>query len=223
MASKIDPSELATINDLLKDFAVNEELTAEEVYEISWTRYNALEQVPFTEILNSNWVVRLLRRPLFIILPNKIHEYLFEGLFTFAGEFRRIVDPNQGKIYFGHQNAHRRKPKFHGDAPTDIHSGVIEAVGFLKKKTDDPLYDAIRFYQKFVNVHPFYDANGRIGRLIATIYLANHNLSLSWSEFDSKSKFIKKLNRCHLKPTDETFGYLVDYLREFTLDLSKLE
>lgn len=223
MASKIDPSELATINDLLKDFAVNEELTAEEVYEISWTRYNALEQVPFTEILNSNWVVRLLRRPLFIILPNKIHEYLFEGLFTFAGEFRSIEDPNQGKIYFGHQNAHRRKPKFHGDAPTDIQSGVIEAVGFLKKKTDDPLYNAIRFYQKFVNVHPFYDANGRIGRLIATIYLANHNLSLSWSEFDSKRKFIKKLNRCHLNPNEETFGYLVDYLREFTLDLSKLE
>lgn len=68
-----------------------------------------------------------------------------------------------------------------------------------------PVLAAVRFYQKFVNVHPFYDANGRIGRLIATMYLADHNLVLSWSEFDSKSKFIKKLNYTHINPSEETF------------------
>ena len=72
-------------------------------------------------------------------------------------------------------------------------------------------------------VHPFYDANGRIGRLIATMYLESHGVVLSWSEFDSKKKFINKLNRCHLKPSEETFGYLVEYLREFTLPLSDFE
>lgn len=81
----------------------------------------------------------------------------------------------------------------------------------------------MRFYQKFVNVHPFYDANGRIGRLIALMYLADRNLVLSWSEFDSKTKFIKKLNRCHLNPSDETFGYLAEYVREFTTPLDELD
>lgn len=223
MASKIDPAELATINDLLKDFAVDKNMMAEEVYEISWTRFQTLEQIPFNEILESQWLVRLIKRPIYAILPAKIHGFLFDGLFTFAGELRSKDDPNQGKIYFGNQHAHSRQPKFHGDPPEDIKTGLVKAAWFLKKRAKDPLYNAVRFYQKFVNVHPFYDANGRIGRLIATTYLESQGIVLNWSEFDSKSKFIKKLNRCHLKPSEETFGYLVDYLREFTIPLDGLE
>ena len=223
MASKIDPAELDTITDLLKDFAADQSITAEEVYELSWTRFNVLEQIPFSELLNSHWLIKLFRRPTYLIFPLRIHKFLFEGLFTFAGEYRSKDDPNEGRIYFGAQHAQKRRPPFKGDAPEHIEEGVFNAIWFLKKRTKDPLYNAVRFYQKFVKVHPFYDANGRIGRLIATMYLESHGLVLSWSEFDSKKKFISKLNRCHHKPDKETFGYLVDYLRDYIIPLNQLE
>jgi fido (protein-threonine AMPylation protein) len=208
MASKIDPAELRTTNDLLKDFAADPSLTPEEVYLKSWSRFNILEQVPLNEILQEKFILRVLRIPIYALLPQAFHKFIYEGLYTFAGKYRSKDDPHGGNIYFGHQHAQHRKPKFHGDHPALIEDGVLDAVLFLKKRTKDPLHNAVRFYQKFVNVHPFYDANGRIGRLIAAMYLADHKLVLSWSEFDSKSKFIKKLNRCHLNPGDETFGWL---------------
>jgi hypothetical protein len=55
------------------------------------------------------------------------------------------------------------------------------------------------------------------------MYLADHDLVLTWSEFDSKRKFLKKLNRCHLKPDEVNFSYLADYLRQFTVSMDDLE
>lgn len=223
MASKIDAAELQTTNDLLKDFAADSDLSAKEVYLKSWSRFNILEQNMPHDLFQKKLILRVIRRPIYTTLPQAFHKFIYDGLFTFAGNYRSKNDPHGGTIYFGHQHAQRRQPKFHGDSPDDIKNGVFEAVWFLKNKPKDPLYQAVRFYQKFVNVHPFYDANGRIARLITNMYLANHNIALSWSEFDSKRKFIKKLNRCHLNPSEETFGYLVDYLGEFTLPLDELE
>ncbi|MCC5907520.1 MAG: Fic family protein [Balneolaceae bacterium] len=223
MGLKIDPAELQTTNDLLKDFAADPNLTAEEVYRTSWSRFNILEQVPFHEILHKKWILRVIRRPIYAVLPQAFHKFIYDGLFTFAGRYRSKNDPHDGNIYFGQQHAQRRKPKFTGDHPDNIKEGILEAVRFLKRNPKNPLYNSARFYQKFVNVHPFYDANGRIGRLIASMYLADHDLVLSWSEFDSKSKFIKKLNRCHLNPNADNFGYLVNYMNQFTLTFDDLE
>jgi len=223
MDSKIDPAELQTTNDLLKDFAADPNLSAEDVYRTSWSRFNILEQVPLHEILQEKLILRIFQRPIYAKLPEAFHKFIYDGLYTFAGRYRSKDDPHGGKIFFGQQHAQRRRPKFLGDPPDKIEEGVIEAVWFLKKRTNDPLYNAVRFYQKFINVHPFYDANGRIGRMIASMYLANHDLVLTWSEFDSKRKFLRKLNRCHLKSDQENFGYLVDYLRKFTVSIDDLE
>ena len=223
MAPKIEPAELRTTNDLLKDFAADPALSAEVVYLKSWSRFNILEQAPLHEIFHQSRILRFIRRPVYSALPQAFHKFIYDGLFTFAGKYRSKDDPHGGNIYFGHQHAQRRKPKFHGEPPDEIEDGVVDAVWFLKNKPKDPLYQASRFYQKFVNVHPFYDANGRIARLITNMYLANHNLSLSWSEFDSKRKFIRKLNRCHLKPDEKNFGYLVNYLTNFSLNIDELE
>lgn len=201
MASKIDPTELRTTQDLLKDFSVSPDITAEEVYRISWSRFNTLENIPFHEVLSGNLITRLLKPVLYIKLPLAFHSFLYEDLYTFAGQYRKSIDPHSGTIYYGRQHAHQRKPPFSGDAPEKIEEGVMEAVRHLKRWTRDPLYCAVRFYQKFVNIHPFYDGNGRISRLIANIYMADHKMTILWSEFDSKRKFIKKLNRCHLNLT----------------------
>lgn len=223
MESKIDPAELTVTKELLKDFAPKPGLSAEDVYRISWSRYNILENIPFHEVLKANWITKLLRVPIYSKLPETLHHFMYDDLYTFAGQYRKVSDPNQGKIYFGPQHAHQRKPKFTGDSPEEIDEGVAEAVWHLRKWVRDPVYRAIRFYQKFVNIHPFYDGNGRVARIITNTYLNSHGLTIAWSEFDSKGKFIRKLNRCHLNPTDATFDYLVNYVREFTLPLDELE
>ncbi len=174
-------------------------------------------------MLSSNLILKFLRTPIYAKLPETMHHFMYEDLYTFAGQYRKASDPNQGRIYFGKQHAQQRKPKFTGDHPDSIADGVTEAVLHLRKWARDPVYKAVRFYQKFVNIHPFYDGNGRIARLIANTYLYGHGLTISWSDFDSKINFLRKLNRCHLNPNEETFQILTEHIRKFTISFKDLE
>lgn len=223
MEFKIDAAEREATRELIKDFAVRPNVTVEEIYKISWKRFNAIEgSLHKVKILN-----QLIHDDEFNYnysnLPNALHFYLYEGLYSFAGQFRKYDDPNRGTIHFGIQHGHQRKPPFTGDSPKSIEAGVLEAVQHLKIHTQNPLYQALRFYQKFVNVHPYYDGNGRIARLIANIYLIEYEKTISWSEFDSKSKFLKRLNRCHLNPSEKTFNRLSNYVEEYTLNFLELD
>lgn len=220
MDLKIDTAELETTNDLLSDFAVKQSLTPETVYKTSWSRYNALQQTSIRDIFQDENISKYNRRTIYALLPKIIHNFIYDGLFTFSGNYRLSSDPRQGRIYFGPLHAQNRAPKFEGDTPEKIEQGVKLAVSHLKWHPEDHLLQAMKFYQKFVNVHPFYDANGRIGRMIASIYLANHEQVLSWKDFDSKRKFISKLNRCHLLPSDENFAYLVNHVRSHAYALA---
>lgn len=223
MDLKIDNAELETTNDLLSDFGATPDLTAEEVYKTSWSRYNILQQTSIRRIFEDENINKYNRRDIYALLPKIIHSFIYDGLFTFAGNYRLSTDPRLGRIYFGPLHGQNRAPKFEGDSPEKINEGVIEAVSHFKWHAEDPLLQSMRFYQKFVNVHPFYDANGRIGRMIASIYLANHNQILSWKDFDSKRKFINKLNRCHLLPNDQNFTYLINHIRPHSYPLDEHE
>jgi fido (protein-threonine AMPylation protein) len=219
MQSKIDASERAVTEDLLHDFAVNELVTVDQVYKLSWIRFSSIEANQ--EVCNHLGEI-LKTYPENI--PLLINSFMYDGLFTFAGRYRQGTDPNGGRVYFGPQHAHQREPKLHGVTPEKIPEKVSKALTFItRNKTSDPLMRSIGFYQKFVHVHPFYDGNGRIARLIANVYLSQHKLSIAWSEFDSKKKFIKKLNRCHLKPETDSFKILYDYIYPFRIDLETLD
>ncbi len=220
MTLKIDKAELIVTNDLLADYAVDTALTAEEVYKTSWKRYNTLHQLLVEDIFSDKDNNHI---NIYAFLPKLIHGFIYRDLFTFAGQYRLKKDPRKGVIYFGIQHGHKQTPKYMGDSPESIEEGITDAISYLFTDSIDPLYQAIRFYQKFINVHPFYDANGRIARLIATIYLDNYNLVLDWSEFSGKKKFFKKLNRCHDLPNNKTFSRLTNYLRAFSYTINSIE
>lgn len=89
--------------------------------------------------------------------------------------------------------------------------------------------ETMRFYQHFVYVHPFYDGNGRIGRIIVSIYLHLFNFYVQWEEFDgpNNSKFIKKLNACHKRMEsrftfERYFGHLLSFFREYVISIDEL-
>src|SRR5690625_3215391 len=88
MDSKIDPAELETTKGLLKDFAADTGLSAEEVYRKSWLRFNNLEQAPIHSIFHESRISRILQHPIYAKLPIVFHRFIYDGLFTFAGNYR---------------------------------------------------------------------------------------------------------------------------------------
>ena len=128
------------------------------------------------------------------------HKFLFEDYLLNAGKFRNASDRYGGIIYFGPHDAKKGRVKFIGLSPIRIDNAINKLLDIFKPNDSNPISTAVKFYQNFVFIHPFYDGNGRIGRFIMSIYLVYFNLTINWEELDkkeNKNKFITKLNRCH--------------------------
>jgi fido (protein-threonine AMPylation protein) len=90
------------------------------------------------------------------------------------------------------------KAKFTGTRPDLIESELSEAFAILVNDKYSYQEASVRFYAEFVAIHPFYDANGRIGRYIVDIYLRQYQHYVDWQSVkDSHKKFMRKLNYCH--------------------------
>jgi len=127
-----------------------------------------------------------------------VHSFLYHNILKNAGNFRQINDPNEGNVYFGGINYRTMKNKFVGTKPHLIRSELKQAFNLLFNQQYQPPESSIRFYAEFVAVHPFYDANGRIGRYIVDIYLQAYNYYVDWQSINKKhGKFLRKLNYCH--------------------------
>lgn len=158
------------------------------------------------------------------------HEYLFSKILCNAGEFRKSTDPQQGRIGFGGSDYRViAKFKYSGSPCIEIESDLIKCFLLLTKNPADPLSASIEFYRRFVKIHPFYDANGRIGRLILTIYNLYYGIYIKWSSIETggnKSDFIKKLNECHKREGQiiyhKHFEYLLSFFRKFVIKVSDM-
>jgi len=139
-------------------------------------------------------------------LPWKMHHYLFRDILSNAGLYRNHRDPEEGCIYFGPNQ------QFKGSSPYKITSGVNEACSHLTRNSSNPISRVVKFYQVFVYVHPFYDANGRIGRFITDIYLNYYGRHLSWKKLHQNQKWLKKLNSCHRRFGKENYDQYIQIL-----------
>lgn len=143
-----------------------------------------------------------------------IHGYLFRNILSNAGQYRRADEPESGQISFGGQNRYESRPKFRGSPAENIQEDVHSALSYLTQNSGNPIEASMRFYQAFVKSHPFYDANGRIGRYLVSLYLRHFKYHVLWSEMGGgdSSKFIKKLNECHHRMGQPNFEEYMDYL-----------
>jgi fido (protein-threonine AMPylation protein) len=213
-------SEEAThLTDLLSDFGCTH-LNIIEIQRVLSFRYGALDHLE-SHLPNSvqQWV----------FLSKTIHSFLYADLMTFAGKFRQYEDPNHGVVEFGGQDHRSIRSRFRGVSPMLIEQELekIFEVFFVEK---NPTIASIRFYLDWSWVHPFYDANGRIGRVLVYLYLAQFGLQIEWASIDKQhGKFMKKLNGCHtLRNGDSNifenrFSLLIDFWKPFVQSIPQDE
>lgn len=82
------------------------------------------------------------------------------------GEFRRVQN------YVGPPGLALADARFVPPPPAAVPATMEELVGFINRKSSvPPLVKAALIHAQFETIHPFRDGNGRIGRLLITLYL----------------------------------------------------
>lgn len=202
--------------ELMRDFPVQNPPSLEIASKLLLLRFEKLNVEQFSAALVPLSDDEFVQR--FHSLPLKIHRYLFRDILSNAGMFRNYRDLEGGRIFFGPSQ------KFQGTPPLRIVDGVKEACSYLGRSVSDPISAVVRFYQLFVLVHPFYDANGRIGRFITSVYLDYHGYHLFWVKMHRNQKWLRKLNACHKRPGDERYlQELVKHWKKFILRKDEID
>lgn len=220
-----DSVELAQLRELIEVFP--DKYSIDQVEEA-----NAVSRIQF-EFLDNEIIPAINRLRLngqefdlawYLNLTQVFHRFMFDGVVSINGMFRKIDQPNDGRVYFGGQDTREIKPMFTGSKPEEITIGLEEAFKFLiDEGNDEPLNNALRFYQRFVYVHPFYDGNGRVARLIVNLFLLQSGYYLDWRALQEKAKFLKKLNRYHKTKNEQDFEWWVNLCQKHLKEISDVD
>ena len=219
--------EVASIADLLADFGTPGHPSPADALQIIGLRFDLLmaacEFVASTSE-EDRALVRAQPAEAFVRFVRASHHTLFVDLLRNAGDFRAHADAGGSGVVFGGQSPRELRPNFHGAAPELIEPELLDAFAVLAG-FDDPVRSSILSYQRFQQVHPFYDANGRIGRLFVTLYLAAHGLYPQWALLDQHhGRFVQYLNHVHKRALNDPSrvaheDHLVRFWRKHVLDL----
>ncbi|MBN1407644.1 MAG: Fic family protein [Calditrichaceae bacterium] len=212
-------SEISHVNSLLKDFPTREINTPEDVIKKLNVRYSIISSGASFNLYKDLSKSNLNLFDILKLMPRVIHGYLCKDIFSNAGRYRNINDPHNGAVYFGPLRPKDARVKFEGCHPGKIEIEIENVIRELVDPENDVIKAAIKFYQKFVFIHPFYDLNGRIGRLITNLILNYHQYHAQWKTLEEnheiKMQFITKLNKCHKQMDKPSYEYKIDNLYRF--------
>jgi len=145
------------------------------------------DQIPVTKsekevknyfaVLNRISVLAKKNEPITTDLTLKLHHDLMFGLDkSDLGKFR------DGPVFVGHKTkielVAKHNAPFHNEKEIEI--AVKNAYEWFSKKDDlHPLIKAGIFHHEFTYIHPFFDGNGRLARILTTYYLLLNNYEVS--------------------------------------------
>jgi Fic family protein len=111
--------------------------------------------------------------PLCNRLIKSVHETLLSGVRGHdkaRGRFRTIQN------YIGVQGRPIEDARFVPIAPEELEAGMTRWENYLHQPADDALVQLAIIHAEFESLHPFLDGNGRIGRMLITLFLYDRKL-----------------------------------------------
>ena len=122
-------------------------------------------------------VKRLETLPLCNRLLRETHAVLMEGVRgqeKYPGEFRRSQN------WIGGQGSSLKTARYIPPSPEDMEIAMSDLEKYINAEDgQDDLIRAALIHYQFETIHPFLDGNGRIGRLLITLYLIERRLLTS--------------------------------------------
>lgn len=116
---------------------------------------------------------RLKKLPLSLRLIKEIHEKLMKGVrghISTPGEFRRSQN------WIGSPGCTLANASYVPPPPTELMNCLGALEKFLHDTSLPPLVQIALAHYQFEAIHPFLDGNGRVGRLLITLFLIERNI-----------------------------------------------
>jgi Fic family protein len=162
LSSRIEGTQ-ATLGELLADEAGAAVARAPE----------DLKEVRNYVVALEKGVARLKKLPLSLRLTRELHRALMAGVRGGAaapGEFRRIQN------WIGPPGASLANARFVPPPPNELAACLDAWERFLHERRLPPLLQAGLLHYQFEAIHPFIDGNGRVGRLLITLFLVEREI-----------------------------------------------
>jgi Fic family protein len=162
-------------------------------------------------------VERLRELPLSLRLVRELHARLMEGVRgrdAHPGEFRRIQN------WIGPPGCSIEQATFVPPTPNQLSQLLGEWESFLHDRTLPPLAQIALVHHQFETIHPFLDGNGRVGRLLITLFLVERDilpsplLYLSAFFEATRSEYYRRLQA--VREEGDWPGWLLYFLRGVT-------
>lgn len=118
-------------------------------------------------------VKRLKKLPLSLRLMRELHEKLMAGVrgdYATPGEFRRLQN------WIGPPGCALANAVYVPPPPTELMACLGDWEKFLHDQSIPPLVQVALIHSQFEAIHPFLDGNGRVGRLLITLFLVEREI-----------------------------------------------
>ena len=117
---------------------------------------------------------RLQSLPLCNRLIKETHAVLMEGV---RGQERSPGEFRYSQNWIGGQGSTIRNARYIPPNPGDMQSAMSDLEKYMNSDDSlDPLIQAALIHYQFETIHPFLDGNGRVGRLLITLFLMEKHL-----------------------------------------------
>lgn len=108
-------------------------------------------------------------RPLSLFLVKSLHTKLLEGT---RGELKHPGDWRRIQVHIGLPGSSLKDALYIPPDPLLVEELLENWENFIQRDDMNPIIQAAIMYAQFEMIHPFCDGNGRMGRLLITLFLA---------------------------------------------------
>ena len=176
LSSQIEGTQ-CTLDDILNPFAEeNTNLNVSDVVNYIWAEEFAID--------------RLQTLPLCNRLIKETHAVLMEGV---RGQEKNPGEFRYSQNWIGGQGSTLRNARYIPPNPEDMINAMSDLEKYMNGEDSlDPLIQAALIHYQFETTHPFLDGNGRVGRLLITLFLMEKKILSTPSVYIS---YFLKMNR----------------------------